>query len=117
LAFEKRQRLRLTCAARLFVAKTGAATMGITVTRQLIYTLIRSPTPDLWDNWVLEIGIRTTDGGITDDKMSCEAHEFGSQAEALTWLREKADHLGISPVPEKIGPTSVPLPLGNSIRV
>jgi hypothetical protein len=53
--------------------------MGITATKQLIYTLIRSPKPGMWDTWVLEIGIRTTDGGVSDDKMSCEAHEFGSQ--------------------------------------
>jgi hypothetical protein len=79
--------------------------------------LVRSPKPDMWDNWVLEIGIRTTDGAVTDDKMSCETHEFRSLPEAVNWLREKALHLGVSSLPEKISPTSVPLPLGSSIPV
>jgi len=47
-----------------------------------------------------------------DDKMSCEVHEFQSGAEAVDWLREKARSLGVLPLPNKIAPTSVPLPLG-----
>jgi len=90
--------------------------MAIAATRQLIYTLVRSPKPDLWDTWVLELGIRTTDGTVTDNKMSCEAHKFRSQANAVKWLRQKALHLGISSLPETIGPTSVPLPLGDVIE-
>jgi hypothetical protein len=48
--------------------------------------------------------------------MSCEDHEFRSQAKAVKWLRQKALYLGISSLPEKIGPTSVPLPLGGVIE-
>jgi hypothetical protein len=89
--------------------------MGIAATRQLIYTLVRSLKPDRWNSWVVELGIRTTDGAVMDDKMSCEVHEFQSGAEAVDWLREKARNLGVLPLPNKIGPTSVPLPLGHVI--
>lgn len=91
--------------------------MGIAATKQLIYMLVQSPKPDIWERWGLELGIRTTDGVVADDEMSCETHEFRSLPEAVNWLREKAHQLGVSSLPEKIGPTSVPLPLGNSMPV
>lgn len=83
-------------------------------TRQLLYTLNRSPEPEAW---VVEIGIRIIDGGVIDDKMSCEIHEFRSAAAAALWLREKARELGVTSLPEQIGPTSVPLPLGSATPV
>jgi hypothetical protein len=87
--------------------------MRTAATRLLIYTLVRSPDADHPSaRWILKLGIRTTDGIVTDDKISCELHEFRSQATAVKWLREKAIDLGVSSLPENIGPTSVPLPLG-----
>jgi hypothetical protein len=90
--------------------------MAIAATRQLVYTLVRSPKADLWGTWVLGLGVRTSDGTVTDNKMSCEAHQFRSQANAVKWLRQKAVYLGISSLPERIGPTSVPRPLGDVIK-
>lgn len=82
--------------------------------RLLIYTLVRSPEADHpSDNWVLKLGIRTTDGTVTDDKMSCEPHEFRSQATAVKWLREKAIDFGRC---RRRSVRSVPKPLGGVVE-